>query len=635
MINGQTFQAARKRMFTKGFLVTVTGLAMSGFHLYTSQFGLYSAVVQRSIHLLFALLITFLTASCFKGQDKGKGSRIIGDIIDFGLMILSCFSLIYIISEYKELVLRGGAATTADLVYGGILIIIVLESTRRVLGSALPIITLVSVGYALLGHLIPGTWGHRAIDLEMFISYQYLTTEGLFTIPLGVSASFIFIFILFGAFLLHSGVGEFFIGFASSIAGHLRGGPAKVAVLSSATMGTISGSAVANVVSTGTFTIPLMKKIGYSATFSGAVEAVASTGGQFMPPIMGAAAFIIAEMIGISYLKVCVAAFIPALLYFYALFYMVHLEAVKRGMTGIPKDQLPSFKKEVVKRGHLVLPAIILVILLGLGYSPMKAGFWSILAVVAVSMLKKDTRMSVPTILKSLERGAVGSLQVVTACASAGIVIGVITQTGLGLKFSTLVISAAGGHLFISLIYIMITSLILGMGLTTSAAYILTVIIGGPVLVNLGVPVLAAHMFVFYYACLSTITPPVALAAFAGAGVAGSSPFKTGFTAVRLALVAYIVPFFFVYDPVLLWQGNIFRIAFSLFTALVGCTALGSSLEGYFFRSMNIIQRVLLFSGGIVLLKPGLYTDIVGFGLTVTIFLWQFIQVKIKRKRQV
>ncbi|MBW1971586.1 MAG: hypothetical protein DRG20_06665 [Deltaproteobacteria bacterium] len=621
-----------KKISIKAVITTIVAVSMSLFHLYTSEFGLLSAVVQRSIHLLFALLITFLTLSFIKTPKKKGKLKNFFTILDIIFMIFSCITLIYLIVGYKELILRGGAATTTDLIFGSILIILVLESTRRVLGLALPLITVIAILYAFFGDYLPGAWGHRALDLEQFITYQYLTTEGLFTIPLGVSASYIIIFIIFGAFLLNSGVGEFFIAFANSIAGSMRGGPAKVAVLSSATMGTISGSAVANVVSTGSFTIPLMKKIGYTPLFAGAVESVASTGGQFMPPIMGAAAFIIAEMLGIPYIKVCLAAAIPAILYFFSLFYMVHIEAIKQGLKGIPKNQLPSFKREVFSRGHLILPAIILVVLMVYGYSPMKAGFWAVISVVLISMVKKETRMDFKKIIKSLENGAKGSLQVVTACACAGIVIGVVTQTGLGLKFSTLVISAAKGYLFLSLIYVMLTSLILGMGLTTSAAYILTVIIGGPVLINLGVKPIAAHLFVFYYACLSAITPPVALAAFAGAGISGAPPFKTGFTAMRLALIAYIVPFIIVYNPVLLFHGNILNIIFSFITAIIGCIAIGSSLEGYFLLPLSILEKIFFFLAGFALLKPGAKSDFVGFGMLIFILVTQIIKKRIAKK---
>ncbi|MCB2227900.1 MAG: TRAP transporter permease [Desulfarculaceae bacterium] len=601
--------------------ITVVALGMSAFQIYTAQFGLYSAMVQRPIHLLFAcalVLLIFPVARSMSTESYPLYMR----VWDWILIAASAAALLHIVSTYKELVSRGGAATETDLWLGGMLILLVLETTRRVMGPSLPIITLVAIAYTLLGHLIPGLWGHRLIDLEQLISYQYLTTEGLFTIPLGVSASFIFIFILFGAFLVASGTGEFFIQFANALAGHLRGGPAKVAVLSSATFGSISGSAVANVVSTGSFTIPLMKKIGYRPVFAGAIESVASTGGQFMPPVMGAAAFIIADMLGVSYLEVCKAALIPSVLYFFALIYMVHLEAQRRDLRGLNRSELPNLWKTVKGGGHLLLPAVLLVILLVQGYSPMKAGLWALVAVVVVSLFKKETRMGPRAILTALEKGAKGCLEVALACACAGIVIGCVTQSGLGLKFSSLVIQASGGSLILSLVFVMIASLVLGMGLTTSAAYILTIILAGPVLVDLGVAPLAAHMFVFYYACLSCITPPVALAAFAGAGIAGSKPFPTGFESMRLAIIAYLVPFIFVYHPVLIWQGSWWAIALSFVTATLGCMAIGSALMGFMKFRINLLLRLLLLVAALGLIMPGLQTDLLGGALLAAVYLF-------------
>lgn len=609
--------------FRKDHVITLTALSMSTFHLYTAQFGLFSAIVQRSIHLLFALLLIFLMIpTTAKGSRKGLRSRI-SNFWDFFLCILSLVSVLYLVIQFREIVLRGGATTRYDLLMGGILIFLVLDATRRTLGWALPIIALISIFYALFGDRIPGLWGHKGVDFDSFVAYQYITTEGLFTIPLGVSASFIFIFILFGAFLVHSGTGEFFINFANSLTGNWRGGPAKVAIVSSAFFGTISGSAVANVVSTGSFTIPLMKKIGYEPKFAGAVEAVASTGGQFMPPVMGAAAFIMADMLGIPYIRVCLAAMIPAILYYFALFYMVHLEALKLGLIGIPKEQLPQLKSVLIQRGHLLIPAFILVYLLVEGYSPMKAGFWSIWAVFGISFLRKETRINLKKFISALEKGAQTSREVAMACACAGIIIGVVTQTGLGLKFSTLVIEAARGELILALIAVMFTSMILGLGLTTSAAYILTVILGGPVLIKLGVDPLAAHMFVFYYACISTITPPEALTAYAGAGIAGSPPFATAFLAMRLAAIAYFVPFIFVYYPVLIWKGDIVHILSAFLTAIVGCLALGSAIQGYMITKLNWIIRILLFIASYALIKPGYLTDIMGGGILLAIFLLQ------------
>lgn len=602
------------------YVITAVALAMCAFHLYTAQFGLFSAMVQRPIHLFFActlVLLIFPIKRLWSEASYPLGLR----FFDWALIAAVAVALYHIAAGYRELVARGGAATETDLWLGGLILILVLETTRRVMGPALPIITIVALAYTLFGHHIPGLWGHRVIDAEQLISYQYLTTEGLFTIPLGVSASFIFIFILFGAFLVASGTGEFFIQFANALAGHLRGGPAKVAVLSSATFGSISGSAVANVVSTGSFTIPLMKKIGYRPVFAGAIESVASTGGQFMPPVMGAAAFIIADMLGVTYLEVCKAALIPSLLYFFALLYMVHLEALRSGLRGLNRSELPDFWSTIKEGGHLLLPAGILVALLVMGYSPMKSGLWALVSVVVVSWIKPHTRMGFKAILTALEKGAKGCLEVALACACAGIVIGCVTQSGLGLKFSTLVIQASGNSLLLSLVFVMVASLILGMGLTTSAAYILTVILGGPVLIELGVQPLAAHMFVFYYACLSCITPPVALAAFAGAGIAGSKPFATGFESMRLALIAYVVPFIFVYHPVLIWQGSWWAILMSFISASLGCMALGSALLGYLGTKINILLRAVLIGVAFLLIMPGLVTDAIGAAAFAALYL--------------
>ena len=605
-------------------IVRLTALCMAAFQIYTAQFGLFSAMVQRPIHLAFACtLVLLLIPINRQGSKEAGGYPLTLQLLDGGLIVISVACLIYLSLSYKTLASRGGAATGTDLVLGAVTILFVLECTRRLMGWALPIITIVALCYTLIGDRIPGLWGHFPIDMEQLISYQYLTTEGLFGIPLGVSASFIFIFIMFGAFLVTSGTGEFFIKFANALAGHLRGGPAKVAVVSSAFFGSISGSAVANVVSTGSFTIPLMKKIGYRSVFAGAVESVSSTGGQFMPPVMGAGAFIMADMLGVPYLDVCKAAIIPGILYFFALFWMVHMEALKGGLRGLNRDELPLFWPVVREGGHLMLPAFLLIAFLVMGYSPMKSGLWAIIAVWAVSFFKKSTRMNLKAILSAMEKGARGCLEVALACACAGIVIGCVTQTGLGLKFSSLVVAAAGGNLLLTLIFVMVASLILGMGLTTSAAYILTVILGGPVLIELGVPPLAAHMFVFYYACLSCITPPVALAAFAGAAIAKSKPFATGFESMRLAAVAYLVPYFFVYSPVLIWAGSLGQIFLATLTAVLGTIALGSGMMGYMRDRVNWGVRVLLLLAGLGLIKPGLVTDIFGVLVLGGLFLYQ------------
>ncbi len=597
-------------------------IGMALFHLYTAQFGVFSAMMQRPIHLAFAAAITFLTRPVSKRwqiQNYPWPLR----LMDLGLAGLGAWAMLHLASGYKALAMRGGEATEMDMVLGALSILVVLECTRRLMGSALVIITAVFLAFNLLGHHLPGAWGHSPLDLEQLLTYQYLTTEGLFGIPLGVSASFIFVFIMFGSFLVSSGTGEFFMNLANSLAGHYRGGPAKVAVISSAFFGTISGSAVANVVSTGSFTIPLMKKVGYRAQFSGAVEAVASTGGQIMPPVMGAAAFIMADMLGVPYFQVCKAAAIPAFLYYFSLIWMVHLEAVRCDLKGMRKEDLPPIGQVMREGGHLLIPALFLVVVLTMGYSAMKTGLWSIGAVLVVSWFKKSTRMGWRDVLLAMERGAKGSLEVALACACAGIVIGTITQTGLGLKFSGLVIEAAGGSLELSLIFIMLASLVLGLGLTTSAAYILTIIMGGPVLINLGVDPMAAHLFVFYYACLSVVTPPEAMAAYAAAAIAGSKPLTTGWEATRLAAIAYLAPFFFVYSPELIWQGAWHDILLATTTACLGCMALGASLMGQFLKPVGWLGRVALGLAGLALIKPGLYTDLLGIGIMAGLYLWQ------------
>jgi len=591
-------------------IVRIVAIAMAVFQIYTAQFGLFSALVQRSIHLAFACTLVFLIYPLSKRFAGAYFWRI--RLIDWGLAAVAITTLVHLAMTYKTLAMRGGEASSADLWLGGILLLLVLECTRRLMGPALPIITLIAILYTLIGDRIPGMWGHFPIDHEQFISYQYLTTEGLFGIPLGVSASFIFIFIMFGAFLVSSGTGEFFIKFSNALAGHFRGGPAKVAVVSSGFFGTISGSAVANVVSTGSFTIPLMKKIGYRGVFAGAVESVSSTGGQFMPPVMGAGAFIMADMLGVGYLEVVKAAILPGVLYFLALFWMVHMEALKLGLRGLNREELPPLWATIKAGGHLMIPAFLLIGFLILGYSPMKAGLWAIISVWVISAIRKATRMGFRAVLNAMEKGATGCLEVALACACAGIVIGCVTQTGLGLKFSGLIIDAAGGNLILSLIFVMFASIILGMGLTTSAAYILTVILGGPVLIELGVNPLAAHMFVFYYACLSTVTPPVALASFAGAAIAGSKPFATGFESMRLAAVAYLVPYFFVFSPELIWKGSLGAIGLAAFSATIGTIALGSGLMGYLVDRLNWLFRLLLLAAGVALIQPGLWSDIFG-----------------------
>lgn len=446
--------------------------------------------------------------------------------------------------------------------------------------------------------------------------------DAIFSVPLGASASFVFLFILFSAFLNASGAGKFFIDFSLGATGSARGGPAKTAVVASALFGTVSGNSTANVVSTGAFTIPLMKKIGYSPRFSGAVESVASTGGQIMPPILGSAAFIMAQLIGVPYMdivkaSIIPASIIPALLYFATVFIMIDLEAARLGLKGLPKSSLPQPIEVLKKRGHLMIPLLVLIYVLAImNASPIKAAIWAIAATLIVSAFRKESRMGWKAILQSLSKGAESALGMIAACATAGIIIGVLNLTGSGLKFASVVISLSGDSLPIALVLTMLASIILGMGLPTTAAYLITAAVVAPALVQMGVSPMAAHMFVFFFACLSAITPPVALAAFAGAEIAKAKPMEVAVTSVKLGIVAFIVPFKFVYGPTLLWEGSMLKIILTAITALMGTYSLACAIQGWFFGgTANLFLRLILGLSSLMLIKPGSLTDYLGIGL--------------------
>lgn len=599
--------------------IIVTATAGSIFHLYTAAFGLRPALVQRSIHLTIGILLTFLLFPLGKKEGRTYPIR---RAVDFLLMAGGITACIYMATGYKELVSHVGIPTNTDLVFGGILLVVTLEITRRTVGPALVIIGCLAIAYALFGEYIPGAWGHRGVFLDELLEYQYLTTEGLFSVALGASANFIFLFIIFGGFLLKSGIGEFFNDFANSVAGKYDGGPAKVAVISSGFFGMISGAAVANVATTGAFTIPMMKRVGFKPIMAGAIETVASTGGQFMPPVMGAVAFIMADMLGIPYIRVCQAAMLPGVLFFFSLLYMVHLEAKRCGIKGMDPKEIISWKV-TIKRVHLVIPAMLLVVLLIAGYSATLAAFWSIMAIFIISGFNKATRMGLMRTIETFVESAKSVLPVLCACATAGIVIGVVTQTGLGLKFATLIIEAAGNMLFLALVFVMITCIILGMGLTVSASYIITVIIAGPVLIQLNVEPIAAHLFVVYYAVLSCITPPLALAAFAASGIANTPPFKTAFQSMRMAAIAYIVPFLFVYNPALIWSGSWSEIALSFIQAVAACITLGCALMGYLNGKLNLLLRGLLLAATFLFFHTGLLTAVIGVAALAGVWLIQ------------
>jgi TRAP transporter 4TM/12TM fusion protein len=520
--------------------------------------------------------------------------------------------------------------TGYEVAAGCVGVLLLLEAARRSMGLGLPVIAIVFLAYTFAGPYLPGILSHQGFSLMWAVDHIFFTTEGIWGIPAGVSATFIVMFIIFAAFLEQSKGGDFFIDLSLGLFGRARGGPAKAAIFASGFMGMLSGSAVANVVTTGAFTIPLMQRLGYSSRFSGAVESVASSGGQLMPPIMGAAAFIIAEFLGMPYIKVAAAAAVPAFLYYFSAFSMVHFEALRINLKGLPASELPKVRKTLVYGFQFIIPVAVLVYLLVKGNSPMRAGLWAILITILVSYIRVETRLSLKGILSALESGAKGAVQVALACATAGIIIGVLTLTGLGMRFNSIILLISQGSLLLTLVLTMFTSILLGMGLPTVAAYIIQVSLTVPVLTqNFGVHPMAAHFFIFYFAIISAITPPVALASYAAAGISGADPLKTAITSCRLGLAAFIVPYMFVYAPQLLLVGSTTKIILATVTSMIGVVALAGSVVGWFIKKTLFFERILLMAAALTLIKPGLYTDIAGLGLLAVAVALQLI---IKRK---
>ena len=603
--------------------ISIIAVMMALFHLYTAGFGRFPALQQRSIHLVFALILTFHLYPVRKNGFSTKWSSAINFVSSLGALI-SCGNIAFVI--YYVLYERAGAATDIDIVLGTLLIILVIDMTRRIMGWTLPIITIIFIAYGFLGSYIDIPYiSHSGMDLSRFIAYIYLSTEGLFTIPLGVSATFIAVFVIFAAFLVNSGVGDFFMDASTAIAGDKTGGAAKIAVVSSAAMGSVSGSAVGNVVTTGSVTIPLMKKMGFPALLAAGIEGTASTGGQIMPPLMGATAFIIASVVGKPYLTICIAAFVPAVLSFLSVYIIVHFEAERHGIKGLPKEDLPKLLPVLKKKGHLIIPILVLIAMLVMGFTAMKAGFYSIIFVVLISAFQKDTRMGFKTILLAMEKGAKAMLPIAAACACSGIVVGVLTLTGLGLKISYLLVELAHGSLPVLLALAMGVSIILGMGITTTAAYLLVAIVVAPVLVRMGVPELAAHMFVFYYAVISTITPPVALAAYAAAGIADTDPFKTALVGFRVGIAKFVAPFYIIYRPdILLVSADPLKAIYALAMSLLGIWALAASACGYAFRELKHYERLILFAGIPLTIPYSFIWNIIGTVIIVSVtgYLW-------------
>ena len=606
-------------------IIAAIAITFSVFQLYTAIFGVLDAQLQRAIHLGFGLALAYLLYPFRRAWTRDHYFH----PIDIVFAVLGAATPAYLVIQYRELITRAGTVSPVDTVVGGLGILLVIEATRRVVGLPMVTVVLAFIAYAFLGPYMPGVLAHRGLTPEQLIGHLYFTTEGIFGIPLGVSSTFIFLFILFGAYLESTGLGKFFIDLANAVAGWASGGPAKVAVLSSGLMGTVSGSSVANVVGTGSLTIPMMKKLGYNANFAGAVEAAASTGGQLMPPVMGAAAFLMAEFVGVPYIDVVKAAAIPALLYFTGVWLGVHFEAKRKKLKGIPRAELPNPLTLLKERGHLAIPLIVIVYLLVSGYTPMRAALVAIFLSILCAMLRKSTRMKPIEIVYGLERGAKGVLGVLVACASAGIIIGVVTKTGVGLRLASGLIDLAGGMLLPAMFFTMITAIVLGMGVPTTANYVITSTIAAPALEQMGVPVLAAHMFVFYFGIIADVTPPVALAAYAGAGISGGNALKTGVHASKLAVAAFIIPYVFVLSPVLLMvDATPLAIVSVTLTALLGMIAISSALCGFLADHCRPYERILLIIAGLLMIKPGGITDLVGLVLFVVILVMQYRRAK-------
>lgn len=594
-------------------------LAAAGFHLWSAGISPFTALVQRPVHLAFMGVLGFWAVVRMGGGegdapagDGGAASRV---LLDRGWRILATATLVaaalYLLLEHESLVARSGAPTTLDLVLGAATVVAVLDLTRRTTGWGLVAVAGAALLYALLGPWLPGLLAHRGYGPSRLVEHLFLSTEGIWGIPLGVSADFVFLFILFGAVLEVAGGGGLLIGLANRLAGRTRGGPAKTAAVASAFMGSLSGSAVANVVTTGAFTIPIMRRAGFKPLFAGAVEAAASTGGQLMPPVMGAGAFILATWTAIPYARVAVAALIPALLYYVALLLAIHFRAGRMGLEpGTGETDEP-----VLPRVHLLLPLVLLVVLLALGRSPMRAAFWAVVSGAALAMLRRETRLDRSAVGRLLETTGRGAVQVAAACAAAGIVVGVASLTGIGLRMSELIITLSGGHLFPALVLTALGSVVLGMGLPTTAAYVVLAALGAPALVELGTPLLAAHLFIFYFGCISNVTPPVSLAAYAAAGLSGAEPLRTGVMAMGLALPGFLIPFLFVHEPALLAQGPWWEVARTSATAALGVAALAAGVMGFLRGPLPGWKRGVLAGAALLLLVPGWVSDVVGLGV--------------------
>lgn len=613
-------------IFKKAILILSVGMAL--FHVITG-FRMLTAMRQRSLHLGFVLLLIFM-----KDPEKKSTFKRYFDLL---LGLLGATACVYVYTQYLAFITtRAGLLNTTDIIAGVIITILVLEAARRTIGAVVGILASVGLLYIIFGHLIPGAAGHSYIRFARVVASIGLGNEGVFGSVLGVSAETVGIFIIFAYMLSELGAGQFFIDVSNAILGRVRGGPAKISVISSSLMGTVSGSVTANVVTTGSFTIPLMKKTGYSADVAASIEAIASTGGSIMPPIMGAAAFLMSDFLGVAYSNIIKAALIPAILYYVSLFLMVDIEAVKGNLKGLPKEEVPNFWK-VFKKGWInLVPLLLLIYLLVFANVSLgRAAFWSIVVMTVISFIvpSPDKRMTIPRLLKIWGNGVMGLLAVAAICACAGIIVGSLTVTGLSLKLSNIIIAASGGSQLLLMIYTAVIAVILSAGMPTTGVYIVLATLIAPALVQTGIPPIAAHLFVFYYGCLAPITPPVAVGSYAAASLAQSNPWKTSWKAVKLGASSYLIPFMFVYCPTLLFQGSGLEIFIALVTGVIGIYCLASAIQGYMVRYISVVERVILGVASIGLIGTNTILNIGCSVIFIVIFAKNYLEHK-KEKKQ-
>ncbi|MGB7245040.1 MAG: TRAP transporter permease [Sulfitobacter sp.] len=612
----------QQRLFA--FLITGVAVVFSLFHLFAAYFGPAMSYVHLTMHITMMLVLTFLLKPAGRTSWKEPVNRWFG--LDLALIALALFLQVYVLIDPFAFMSRRGQAEPLDMFLGVLAILMIMEGTRRVVGMTMSVLAVFFMLQSAYGEFFPGVFFGPNVDWSLIINDLYMEEEGIYSTPVAISASFVVLFIIFGAFLMRSGVGDLFRDVAFATMGRQVGGPAKAAVMSSAFMSSISGSAVSNVVTTGTFTIPLMKRMGYPKTFAAAVEACASTGGVFTPPVMGAVAFIMAEFMGVPYWTIVKAATIPAALYFISIFAGVHFRAKRLNLQAERSEDLPSAKQAFIDKGHMLIPLIILVGTLMSGYSPSFAALSGIAAVFVCSWFRAETRFTPLSIVATLEDAARMMISVAIPSAAAGLIVGSIYFSGLAVRFSTSIMDMAAGGELVALILAMVVCIILGMGITVTALYILVAALIVPVLIRLGVEPIAAHLFAFHFGVASYITPPVALSAFAASAIAGSDPMKTAFQAARLALPAYLIPYMFVYSTGLVWVGDWITILTAAVTASVGVIAIAATVEGWFIRKSNSIERVLTGAGALFLIAPQTWSHFVGFACIAGVIALQILK---------